>query len=222
MTSQSPGLVLACKKRGSGQRLPPWHESAAPAANRAHLLDRFPYGDTGAQNGRGDLKREAFRDRSHVLGIRDRVALERAVDGVPVALCERTSRLGAQAAVLAVQARVGEPLYSKRRGRESAKWDARMDPTSHQAGIRQRTGQEAHLNSDSIANLDRGVRAVPDRNNISSSVLSCKGVSAGTVDDGSPKRGRPVEKEGKRRSTAHPSCPPTSGFLQGAGQSPFL
>lgn len=60
----------------------------------------------------------------------------------------------------------------------SAKWDAGLDPTSFRAGIPKRTGQEAHLDSDSIADLDSGVRAVPDCNNISSSVLSCKrGVS---------------------------------------------
>jgi hypothetical protein len=144
----------------------------------AHLLNRFPDGDTGAQNGRRNLEWKAFWDRSHVLGIRDRIALEGAVDGVPVALCERTSRLGAHAAVLAVQARVGEPLHSEYPGRQSAQWDARMGPSKLPSRNPKEMDQKAHLDSDSIADLDRGVCAVSDRNDISSSVLSCtSGVS---------------------------------------------
>lgn len=125
----------------------------------------------------------------------DRVALERAVHGIAVQLCERTSCLCTDSTVLAVQARVGEPLQRR-------SMSARL--AAHQYG------RGSHLDPDGIANLELRHCAVCNRDDAPrpASVLWSVPPASRTSKD-------------MRRPT-HPSWPPTSGFFDSNGQSPFL
>src|ERR1700679_1636518 len=80
--------------------------------DRLCLLDAFVGGDAGADQRRGELRIESFRDVGDVIRIGDDVFSEAAIPGVTPEFCVGTDRLPGRQAMLAVTAGRVEPGHS--------------------------------------------------------------------------------------------------------------